>query len=318
MTRLIAFIFGLSVLAAVADDALSLAEARAKIGEAVVNPAVMTSTMKRLSVADQKKFLADCNEAVGKMPGSGETKAATYLSVNRAALKGAAKGNVSVLLAEVFATVPPEFLTVINERFAADLFNRAADPSVVYSDAQFVGIAKSVMTSVTNRTAMTDGASVRNAFAALMFLRASNGTPPDLSSTLAGFISESDRKAAVAEWIPAAMGESRNYDPMLGAANAGEQPDISLVLQISGEQGLDAMLGDLNAGIVGAEGKNAASFLNTGDVVTTIQVATPAIGTDSGLDRRPIDYRDDLDDDGGHDEPGGYQWQTIGIGRRRR
>ncbi len=289
--------------------ALSLAEARGKIGEAVVNPSVMTSLVKQLSAADQKSFLADCNEAVSKMPGSAESKAATYLAVNRAALKGAAKGNLSDMLAEVFATVPPESLTVVNERFAADLFNRAANPAETFTDERFVNIAKSVMTSVTNRMVKTDGAAVRETFAILMLVRASNGTPADLASTLAAYLPEDARKSAVGEWIPEAMSERRNYDPMLGVvADGGVLPNSAVVLQIAGPQKLEMMLSDLNSGIAGADALNAASFKNVGDVVTTLPVATPDIGLDSGLDRRPFKYT----------EPDGYQWQTIGGGRKKR
>jgi hypothetical protein len=290
-----------------AEGTLSLAEARGRIGEAVVNPAIMTSTIKQLSPENQKSFLADCNEAVGRMPGSAETKAATYLAVNRAALKGAAKGNLSDLLAEVFATVPPEALTVVNERFASDLFNRAANPSVTYTDEQFADIAKSVMGDVSERMAKTDGAAVRNTFAILMFMRASNGTPANLAETLASSLPEGSRAVALSEWIPEAMSERRNYDPMLGAVDAGELPNASLVLQIAGPQLMDAMFGDLNSGAVGEGAVNAASFQNAGDVVTTVQIAMPDIGVDAGLDRRPMYYK----------EPDGYQWQTIG-GRRRR
>jgi hypothetical protein len=289
--------------------ALSLAEARGKIGEAVVNPSVMTSLVKQLSAADQKSFLADCNEAVSKMPGSAESKAATYLAVNRAALKGAAKGNLSDMLAEVFATVPPESLTVVNERFAADLFNRAANPAETFTDERFVNIAKSVMTSVTNRMVKTDGAAVRETFAILMLVRASNGTPADLASTLAAYLPEDARKSAVDEWIPEAMSERRNYDPMLGVvADGGVLPNSAVVLQIAGPQKLEMMLSDLNSGIAGADAPNAASFKNVSDVVTTLPVATPDIGLDSGLDRRPFKYT----------EPDGYQWQTIGGGRKKR
>ena len=298
-----------SLVAAVGfGAALSLAEARGKIGEAVVNPSVMTSTVKQLSAADQKSFLADCNEAVGKMPGSAESKAATYLAVNRAALKGAAKGNLSDMLAEVFATVPPESLTVVNERFAADLFNRAANPAETFTDERFVNIAQSVMTSVTNRMVKTDGAAVRDTFAILMLLRASNGTPADLASTLAAYLPEDARKVALGEWIPEAMSERRNYDPMLGVADSGVMPNASVVLQIAGPQKLEMMLSDLNSGIAGADALNAASFKNVSDVVTTLPVATPDIGLDSGLDRRPFKYS----------EPDGYQWQTIGGGRKKR
>ena len=306
--NLSALIFTIAAIAAVAaDPSISLAEARGRIGDAVSNPAVMTSTVRMLSADDQKAFLADCNEAIGKMPGSAETKAAAYLTVNRAALKGAAKGNVSALLAEVFATVPPEALTVINERFAADLFNRAADPSAVYTDEQFAAIAAAVMSSVEKRTAKTDGADVRNAFAVIMLLRASNGTPADLASKLVANMPEATRKVALEEWIPAAMGENPSYDLMLGASDAGEQPDHSLVLQLVPAQSLEAMLADLNSATAGAGVVNAATFKNASDVVTTVQVASPAVGLDAGLDRRPMYYR----------EPQGYQWQTIGARKER-
>ena len=308
MRKIFIALFSLAASALFAAEAtISLAEARGKIGEAVVNPAVMTSTMKMLPADSQKAFLADCNEAIDKMPGSAETKAAAYLTVNRAALKGAAKGNVLALLAEVFATVPPEALTVINERFAADLFNRAADPSVVYTDSQFAHIAESVMENVMSRTAKTDGADVRNVFAVIMLLRASNGTPADLAAKLVAGLPEATRKTALEEWIPAAMSESRNYDLMLGAADAGEQPNYSLVLQLATPQTLDAMLGDLNTGVVGEQSSTAATFKNASDVVTTVQVATQEIGLDSGLSRRPMYYR----------EPEGYQWQTIGARKKR-
>ena len=211
------------------------------------------------------------------------------------------------MLAEVFATVPPESLTVVNERFAADLFNRAANPAETFTDERFVNIAKSVMTSVTNRMVKTDGAAVRETFAILMLVRASNGTPADLASTLAAYLPEDARKSAVDEWIPEAMNERRNYDPMLGTVNAGVIPNASLVLQIAGPQQMDALFGDLNSGAVGEAAVKAASFQNAGDVVTTVQVAMPDIGVDAGLDRRPMYYK----------EPDGYQWQTIGGQRKR-
>jgi hypothetical protein len=290
-----------------AEGTLSLVDARGRIGDAVIDPSVMTSLVKRLSAADQKSFLADCNEAVDKMPGSAEAKAATYLAVNRAALKGAAKGNLSEMLAEVFATVPLESLTVVNERFAADLFNRAANPAETFTDERFVKIAQSVMSSVTNRMVKTDGAAVRDTFAILMFVRASNGTPADLASTLAAYLPDDARRTALEEWIPEAMSERRNYDPMIVAADGGVLPNAAAVFQLAGPQKLEMMLGDLNSGIAGADVRNAASFNNISDVVTTLPVATPDIGLDSGLERRPF-----------KNEPEGYQWQTLGRGRKSR
>jgi hypothetical protein len=163
------------------------------------------------------------------------------------------------------------------------------------------------MSSVTNRMVKTDGAAVRDTFAILMFVRASNGTPADLASTLAAYLPDDARRTALEEWIPEAMSERRNYDPMIVAADGGVLPNASAVFQLAGPQKLEMMLGDLNSGIAGADVRNAASFNNISDVVTTLPVATPDIGLDSGLERRPF-----------KNEPEGYQWQTLGRGRKSR
>jgi hypothetical protein len=145
----------------------------------------------------------------------------------------------------------------------------------------------------------------RNTFAILMLLRASNGTPSNLGETLSAFLPAGSKETVLKEWIPEAMGETRNYDPILGAVDAGEQPNHSLVLQMMGPQELGAMLGDLNSASAGAS--KAATFQNAADVVTTVQIATPDIGVGAGLDRRPFYYR----------EPDGYQWQTSGARKKR-
>jgi len=322
---------------AVAQD-IALAEARAKIGDAVTDPAVMTATMKQLSAADQKAFLAECNQAIDKMPGSNEEKTATYLNANKAALKGAKKGNVSNLLAEVFATVPPEALTVINERFAADLFNRAADPSVTYTDEQFLQISYSVMTNIAARLEGTDNADVRGTFAALMLLRASNASSAELAELMAratasksggasaagtggaggtgasaagtggagasaagaggagasgggslanlmtllvGTLPESSRDVAANEWIPAALAEggSQSYEAMLGAADAGQTPNIGLAIRIAGPQQLESMLADL-AG-TGTDPMVSASGATpiTDAVLSPINTQVPSLGS---------------------------------------
>lgn len=235
---------------------MSLADARAKIGECIKTPATMTDTMKKLSAEDQKTFLAEVNEAISKMPGSNEALTATYLNVNRAALKGAQPGNLTTLVAEVFATVPPESLTVINERFAADLFNRAADPTVKYTDEQFSQIAKSLVEKVAERNAQVENGAARSAFAVLMMVRASNGSPENLTDSLVEALPADSRNVARNEWIPAAMGEkdAKTYEPILGAAEAtGAMPSAEMVINIAGPQLLEALLGEV------VEGTPAAS-----------------------------------------------------------
>lgn len=232
---------------------VSLADARGRIDGAIESPDAMADLMRRLSAEDQRKFLADVNKAIAGMPASIEERTAKFLNANSAALKSAQKGNTADLLAEVFATVPPEALTVINERFASDLFNRAADPKVTYTDERYAEICTNLMAKVNGRTEETDNASVRSAFAILMFLRGSNETGDaleKLQGQLVDTLKNDDAKElARDEWIPAALGKDgreKSYEPMLASADAGRRPDFAQVFSIAGPQYLDALLADLN------------------------------------------------------------------------
>ena len=197
-------------LAAMAQERdLPLAEARAQIGQIASDPVLMTSIMKQLPAADQATFLGDVNAAIESMPGSSEEKAATFLNVNRAALKGAAKGNLSTLLAEVFATVPPDALTVVSERFASDLLSRSNDPSKKYTNDEYIHIATNVLRRIEDRTAGSDDAGVRDVLAVSMLTRASEGEPANLLQALVDALpDQATRDMALNEWLPAALGES--------------------------------------------------------------------------------------------------------------
>ena len=243
------------------DKAMTLADARGKIGDVIADPASITAVMKQLSAADQTAYLAEVNAAISKMPGSTDEKTQKFLDVDTAALKGAKEGNLTTLLAEVFATVPPNSLTVINERFAADMFNRKADPSKTYTDEQYTAIAKNVLDKVQDRTATADNAGVRNTFAILMLVRASEGSPADLRDTLVNDLRDpATKELAQNEWISPALGhgQEKTYDPMLGAADAGDQPDLSIALTVPSTLALDALAGDLANDI--SLGDSASSF----------------------------------------------------------
>jgi hypothetical protein len=230
------------------QKAMTLADARGKIGDVIADPASMTSVMKQLSAEDQTAFLADVNAAISNMPGSTDEKTSKFLDVNTAALRGAKGGNLTALVAEVFATVPPNALTVINERFAADMFNRSSDPSKVYTDAQYTAIAKAVMEKVQDRNASADNAGVRNTFAMLMLIRASNGTPADLRDQLVdGLRDPATKDLAQNEWLSPALGvgQEKTYDPMLGAADAGEQPSLDIALVVPTTLSLAALVADM-------------------------------------------------------------------------
>lgn len=300
-------------LPVVAQDAaakkLPLAEARAQIGDAIKSPDKLTAIMKSLSAEDQVSFLADVNVAISKSPDLGEGKVAAALNANRAALKGAAKGNLPALLAEVFATATPEALSVINERFARDVFNRSNEKRT-YTDEQFTRIAEGAMAKIQQRTAGSDEAAVRNVFAILMFVRASNGTPVDLADKLvAGLPEGSPRDLAKNEWIPSALGVNgeKTYEPMLGYAEAGDQPNVEVVISIAGPQLLDAMLIDLATSMKGGDGKPLFDFSDN-----ALGLNNNLIGEDQGLGRvqRTLDPTLPWNPSNKRQESSGYQWQN--------
>ena len=249
-------------------------EWHAKVGDCAQDPALLKQTISQLSAADQTAFLAEVNDAISKMPGSDEVKGAKFLDANRAAVSGATASNRSAVLAEVFATVPPEYLTVINESFASDLFNRNANPSRPFTDEEYVALATNTMAVITARCATAEHSAVRATFAALMFERASGGSPEGLRDTLVSTLPEGSQETARSEWIPAAMGEGREktYDPMLGVSEAGEEPNHAAVLQLTSSQISQALLAEMQSegsgassasafvapGIVGAGGADAA------------------------------------------------------------
>lgn len=250
MKKLMTFV--VTALSASVLMAMSLADARAQIAGCVKDSSAMTATVKQLSAEDQVAFLTEVNAAITKMPGSNEEKAASLLNANKAALRGAAKGNKTAMLAEIFATVPVEDLPVLVERLSADMFNRAADPSATYTDEQFTEIAKNVMEAVLARTGSEREGAERAALAVVMLLKASNGTPADLSDKLIAMLPEQHREDARKTWIPAALGDSkgdRNYEPILEAAEVDNiMPHNDVVIRIAGPQLLESMLGEIVEG----------------------------------------------------------------------
>jgi len=263
---------------------ISIADARSRIDKAIETPAVMTAVMQHLSAEDQKQFLADVNKAVSDLPASVEEKSAKFLNVNHAALKGAAKGNVSTLIAEVFATVPPEALTVINERFAADLLSRTADSSVTYTDEQFAKIATDLMAKVSERCEEVDNAEPRCAFAMLMLLRASNGTPADLGDKLIETLKTDEAKEmARTEWIPSALGKDdrpQSYESILASCDAGRRPDLGFVMEIAGPQVLETLLFDLNGKNTDPKAPASARNPAIDAVQNTLRHTIPMLGAD--------------------------------------
>lgn len=219
----------------------------AKVGECALDPAALKSTMAQVSSAEKAAFLAEVNGAIAKMPGSAEAKAAKFLAANRAAVASAGKADRAAVLAEVFASVPPESLTIINEAFAASEFARPG----TMSDAEYASIVKATMKSISERVANVESGAVRACFAGIMFIRAAGeSASAAVTEAVLEALPAEARAKAQESWIPSAMGTSGTptYDPMLAVAQAGEEPSHEVVHTIAQMQTVDSLLADLQAG----------------------------------------------------------------------
>ena len=246
-TALLAGLVGLG-----AAQAMTLAEARGRIDKVVANAGEMKSVMKQLSAGDQKAYLAEVNAAIAKMPASGAERTSAYVAANRAALEGAQKGNVTTLLAEMFATVELASLPALTESLSGDLMNRATAKGQTYTDAQYAKLSEAVMAKVNARTADVDRGDVRSGFAALMLIRGSNSREPAIVDPIVAALPAAAQEVAKKEWFPAALaeGQAKSYDPMLAAANVEEVGEDgshigTVALHVTGPQLADSLLSDI-------------------------------------------------------------------------
>lgn len=319
-------ITAITAVASAGVFALSLAEATAKITDISNNPGMMSSVVKELSKDDQVEFLGRVNKAIADTKRTPDSKAEAFLAVNKAALL-ANKGNLKELLAEVYATVPPAALTVINERFAADLFKRDANPAKPVSDADMKKRAVDAMKVIQARNVGNDNASVRDTFAILMFLRSAKGTPADLRDTLvAGLTDPEARQLAKDSWIPSAMGEgtTKTYDPMLGVSDVEPSDAPAPASNFVNLQGPAVLTGALIADLSPTIDKEGAPTVSYSDMyLDPNKYALPSEGV-GGLNRvprsldkndrwHPSNFRGSSSGDGdytGGGESGGYRMQT--------
>lgn len=309
----------LSALPTLAAETTLKPELRAIVGECAQNPQKLKQTFSTLSADEQVLFLREVNAAIAKMPGSNEVKGAAFYEANRAAVTSVGKSNLQAVLAEVFATVPPEYLTEINERFATEIFSRTANPAHIFTDQEFIELATNTMAVVIERNQGTDDASVRETFAILMLLRASGGTPSDLAQTLVSQLPNAqDRETALNDWIKPAMGDGQeqSYDAMLTSAQAADnEPDHAVVTHlISGSEISNALLADLAAP---SDSTTTASDIGGGAFRSPSipGVATPS--SDPSLDQIPRAYVSSETAVGGTSEgsnEGGNPYYTDGRG----
>lgn len=221
-------------------------EWHAKVGDCALDPNALKQTIAQLSSADKTAFLAEVNEAISKMPGSEEVKASKFLAANRAAVAGAGAEDRAAVLAEVYATVPPEALTVISEEFAKNEFSRPA----TMTDDEYTNIVVQTMNKITQRTAASESGSVRAGFAGLMFIRAAGSASDATTDAVVASLPSEAQSDAKGSWFPSALGQNgaTSYDPMLAKAQAEDEPDHAVVVSITRMELVESMLADLQAG----------------------------------------------------------------------
>lgn len=322
-----------AAFAATGAAAMSLADATAKISEAAKDAKAMAEIVKQLDDEDQVAFLARVNEAIDGFNGSVEEKTALYLDAAKAALGAASPENRLAVLAEVFATVPVEALTAVNEVFASELLNRNANAANPVSDADMKKIATDAMKAIAERTAGDGNEGVRDAFAALMFVRASGGTPADLRDALLESVPANDRDLARDTWLPSALGENgeKTYEPMLAVGDAARAPSLSDVISIADSFPLAGnpsigtpLFADLSS-TVDSEGKTSNTYSEM--FLDANKYALPRDMVDEALSRTPrtlnpenpwyggyrrgSGFKGSNTAGGGTYEPGGYAGQTT-------
>ncbi|MBO5939687.1 MAG: hypothetical protein J6R18_00630 [Kiritimatiellae bacterium] len=230
-----------------------------QVGDCARNPAKLRAVMTQISKADKVAFLKEVNEAISKMPGSPEVAAARFLRANRAALASSGPESRLDVLAEIFATVPPESLTTIIE----ELSKNELAPSQNISKNRYLAIVRHAMDVIARRCESSEAGGIRAAMAGAMFVKAANSdAQSDTADAVSRSLPSDIRKVARSQWIPAAAGmnQAQSYDPILAAAQAGEEPMHLEVISIYPQQITDSMLADLQAGVLPGEHSSAASL----------------------------------------------------------
>ena len=284
-------------------------EWHAKVGDCAQDPNMLKETISQLSSADKTAFLAEVNAAIDKMPGSADVKAAKFLAANRAAVAGAGAADRADVLAEVYATVPPEALTVINEEFAKNEFARPA----TMTDDEYTNIVAQTMTKITQRTASAESGAVRAGFAGLMFIRAAGSATDATTDAVVSSLPSDAQGDAKNSWFPSALSESPSYDPILAPAQAGDEPNPQVVLDIAPSQQVDSMLGDLQSGNTDP-GETAGQGTGVPGSNDPASATDPQNNSLSGAPRDRVENPESPYYKGknrGSQEPITYKWQDL-------
>ncbi len=148
--------------------------------------------------------------------------------INRDMLKETPESDRKTVLAEVFATIPEFALPTVADGFARDFFCRKA-ARFTDTDDSFADFAISTTFRIYRRCRELDLTGQRRiVFAVVMFLKASEGEPPDLQARLEAFIPDSIRDEARDVWIPSALGEPgrKDFKPLIAPELCGLEDGI--------------------------------------------------------------------------------------------
>ena len=281
-------ISAVAALMAANVSAITLAEANARIDEACLDSAAMASIVKELPAESQTAYLAQVNAAISALNESAEKKAALYLNAAKAALENAAEENKAAMLAEIFATMPVEYLPLFLDTYGVAYVNKEADPEKKMTAETYAAETAKLMSQIDARTSEGENAGVRDALAAIMFLKASGNPTPELTDSLLAQIGDEEaRKLAKDEWIPAALGANGaepSYSAILGAGDAGELPDVKLALQLADTTPMSGAF-FANLATTGDESTDALLFSNT--MLDPNEWGLPESMTHAGLTATP-------------------------------
>lgn len=208
-----------------------------------------TAAFQDLAKEDQVEFVRAVNKSMETYKASTpERRLLTIYAVNRDAVRSSSPREKKAVIAEVFATAPMDALPMISDRFATELFCRKA-AGFSEKDDSFVEFMSATLMAVRTRVAqmpvdLFPGA--RSAFAVISFLKASEGKPADLRTSILFYILTGSQEISRKEWIPAALGDDGkvpSYQPILDAGYRGEEPP-----HVNGHPMSPVELGNLQVG----------------------------------------------------------------------
>lgn len=241
--------------------------------------------VKSLSADDQLELVRTLNGAMPSFAAKEDTRIATTYRLNRDLVRAASSVDRKRVLAEVFATVPEYCLPALSDGLAGEVFNRKA-AGFAKKDDSFQNFALSSMLTIYRRCRADNNLELSNqrrlVFAAIMFLKASEGDPADLLDQIIVFIPDSVRDIARDVWIPAAMGENGakgTYRPLVEAQTndvtvaASEVPNDTSRLMLS----------------YPASEQASAALVQKGQAEQSVSLVEPGFRNelDDGVNRRP-------------------------------